>query len=121
MLGQQHAMNFVPGLKIEADGIRGSETNRAMVKVLQTAANLDKWGNLEVDGIIGDKTKSAFNKSRYIKKGEKQYMVTAVEIICCCRGNYASVELPGIYGDGLAKALGGVNYLSGPDILKLIQ
>ena len=121
MLGQQHAMNFVPGLKIEADGIRGSETNRAMVKVLQTAANLDKWGNLEVDGVVGDKTKSAFSKSRYIKKGEKQYMVTAVEIICCCRGNYASVELPGSYGDGLTKALGGVTYLSGLDILKLIQ
>ena len=121
MLGQQHAMNFVPGLKIEADGIRGAETTKAMIKVLQTAANLDKWGSLEVDGIVGDRTRSAFSKSRYIKKGEKQYIVTAVEIICCCRGNYAAVELPGIYGNGLAKALGGVTYLSGPDILKLID
>ena len=124
--GQEHSINFT-GVRIDTDGVRGRETNRQLVRVLQHGANLDRWssvcknGKLVEDGIIGDQTKLAF-QNHYIKLGETQHMVTAVEIICYCLGkNPDGVESPGVYGNGLTTALGGVAYLSGEDILKLLD
>lgn len=117
--GQQHSINFT-GVSIDVDGIRGAETTRNMIRCLQRAANLDWQAGLEEDGIIGPKTRAAFH-GHYIKLGESQKMVTAVEIICYCLGRDPNgVEYPGVFGSGLAAALG-TQYLSGEDILALVD
>ena len=117
--GQQHSINFT-GVTIEVDGIRGAETTRNMVRCLQRAANLDWQAGLVEDGFIGPRTEAAF-EGHYIKYGESQKMVTAVEIICYCLGrDPKGVEYPGKFGSGLAAALG-TQYLSGEDILALVD
>ena len=117
--GQQHTINFT-GVQIEVDGIRGAETTRNMVRSLQRAANLDWQAGLVEDGFIGPRTEAAFH-GHFIKVGETQKMVTAVEIICYCLGrDPQGVEYPGIFGEGLAAALG-KRYISGEDILKLVD
>lgn len=117
--GQEHSINFT-GVSIDTDGVRGPETTRNMIRCLQRAANIDWQARLEEDGVIGPKTRAAFH-GHYIKKGEEQSMITAVEIICYCLGRDPNgVEYPGIFGAGLAAALG-TQYLSGEDILKLVD
>ena len=117
--GQQHSVNFT-GHSIKVDGIRGAETTRNMVRCLQRAANLDWQTGLVEDGLIGPRTEAAFH-GHFIKLGESQKMVTAVEIICYCLGrDPQGVEYPGKFGSGLAAALG-TQYLSGEDILKLVD
>lgn len=117
--GQQHSINFT-GVTIEVDGIRGAETTRNMVRCLQRAANFDWQAGLVEDGIIGPKTVAAF-RGHFIKLGEEQVMVTAVEIICYCLGrDPQGVEYIGVFGPGLAAALG-TQYLSGEDILALVD
>ena len=105
-------------MSIDVDGIRGAETTRNMVRCLQRAANLDWQAGLVEDGLIGPRTEAAFH-GHFIKLGESQKMVTAVEIICYCLGrDPKGVEYPGVFGSGLAAALG-KQYLSGEDILAL--
>lgn len=116
--GQEHSINFT-GVSIDTDGVRGPETTRNMIRCLQRAANIDWQAGLVEDGIIGPKTIAAFH-GHFIKVGEEQSMVTAVEIICYCLGrDPQGVEYPGIFGEGLAAALG-VRYLSGEAILELV-
>lgn len=118
-IGQKHSVNFT-GHKIDIDGVRGKETTANMIRCLQHAANLDWDTGLKEDGVIGPKTTAAF-AGHFIKFGEVQYMVTAVEIICYCLGrNPNGVECPGVFGDGLAKAAG-TRYLDGKDILALVS
>lgn len=103
--GQQHSINFT-GFKIECDGIRGADTRRQAVRVLQQGMNLDYNAGLELDGICGPKTKSAL-AGHYVKRGETQFMVTAAQILLMMLGkNPAGVELPGSYGPGLQAAAG---------------
>ena len=117
--GQEHSINFT-GVSIDTDGVRGPETTKNMIRCLQRAANIDWQAGLEEDGVIGPKTRAAFH-GHYIKKGEEQSMITAVEIICYCLGrDPQGVEYPGKFGSGLAAALG-TQYLSGEDILKLVD
>lgn len=117
--GQRHSINFT-GVTILVDGIRGRETTRNMIRCLQEAANRDWGAGLQVDGFKGPKTEKAF-EGHFIKYGETQFMVTAVEICMYCMGrDPAGVEHPGKFGDGLAKAAG-TKYLSGSDILKLVD
>lgn len=124
-IGQQHAINFT-GVKIATDGIAGSDTNKMKKRVLQHAINLDYKKNLVEDGIFGSASKSALG-SHYVKKGEKQYMVTAAEILMYLNGiNPAGVELPGIYGNGLVdatkKKFGGTGQkITASNFLSLIQ
>lgn len=104
-LGQQHSINFT-GYHIATDGVKGDETRKQAIRVIQTALNLDYGAHLNVDGICGDATKSAFG-SHYVKKGETQYLVTAAEIICMLNGKDPNgVECPGKFGSGLANAAG---------------
>ena len=118
-IGQRHSINFT-GYLIDVDGIRGEETKRNMIRCLQHAANKDWIARLDEDGVIGPKTTKAFT-GHFIKFGECQYMITAVEIICYCLGkNPNGVENPGIFGEGLKKALG-KDYLRGDEILKLVK
>lgn len=102
-IGQQHAVNFT-GVKIAIDGIVGSDTKEMKIRVLQRAMNLDYGNTITEDGIWGTKTQNKLG-SHYVAKGEKQYMVTAAEILMYLNGiDPAGLELPGIYGSGLVNA-----------------
>ena len=63
----------------------------------------------------------------YVKKGEKQYMVTAAEILMELNGiDPNGVEKPGIYGDSLVKAAkkyfgGNGTKITASQFLKLIK
>lgn len=98
--GQIHSQNFA-GTGINPDGIRGTETKKAGIKVLQQAMNLDYKAGLAVDGIWGTKSEAALG-SHTVRKGETQYMVTAAEILLMLKGyDPKGVESPGQFGSGL--------------------
>lgn len=104
-LGQQHANNFAQ-CGLVTDGIRGANTRKAAVKVVQRALNVDYHANIAEDGIWGNVTERAFG-NHYVTVGETQYLVTALEIICMLKGkNPNGVECPGMFGNGLASACG---------------
>lgn len=102
--GQQHAIQFT-GVKIEVDGICGSETNRMKARVLQHGMNLDYGKTIAEDGLFQAKSKAKLG-SHYVKKGEKQSMVTAAEILMELNGvDPNGVKMPkDTYGNGLVKA-----------------
>lgn len=103
-LGQQHANNFVQA-GLTPDGIRGENTRRAGVKVLQHALNCDYNSNLAVDGMWGTKSKKALG-NHYVKRGEKQFMITALEILLMLKGyDSKGVECPGVFGGGLERTV----------------
>ena len=103
-LGQQHANNFVRA-GLTPDGVRGENTRQAGVKVLQHALNCDYNSNLVVDGMWGTKSRKALG-NHYVKRGEKQFMVTALEILLMLKGyDSKGVECPGIFGGGLERAV----------------
>ena len=123
--GQIHANNF-SGAGIETDGIRGNNTKKAGIKVLQTALNLDYKAGLTVDGVWGSKSEAALG-NHYVKYGETQYLATAVEILLMLKGyNPNGVECPGQFGSGLKAAVGQyqkdnrltVDYICGPATFK---
>lgn len=101
--GQTHANNFA-GANIAVDGIRGTNTIKAGIKVLQTAINLDYKKGIAVDGIWGNGSKTALG-SHYVKRGEKQYMVTAVQILLMLKGYDCKLECPGVFGTNLEAAV----------------
>lgn len=96
-IGLQHAKNFT--------GVDDSSNiKKAKGRVLQRAMNLDYGKSIVEDGDIGTKSKNKLG-SHYVKKGEKQYMVTAAEILMYLNNiNPNGVELPGTYGNGLVNA-----------------
>lgn len=102
--GQLHARNFAaPGLTV--DGFSGPETKRAAVMVLQQAMDRDYKSGLVLDGIWGPKSEAAL-KWHYVCKGERQYMVSALEILLMLRGyDPKGVESPGIFSSGLEAAV----------------
>lgn len=103
--GQTHANNFC-GAGIVVDGIRGSATKKAGIKVLQTAMNMDYKAGLVVDGIWGSKSDAAL-KGHTVRQGETQYMITALEILLLLKGYSPNgVECPGVFGSGCATATG---------------
>lgn len=102
--GQVHANNFAQA-SISTDGVRGANTKKAGLKVLQTAMNLDYKAGLKVDGLWGTKTSEAL-KGHTVRNGETQYMVTALEILLMLKGyNPGGVECPGVFGSGLQAAV----------------
>ena len=81
------------------------ETRKGLIMALQTACNMDYSSGLTVDGKIGEKTNDA-RGLHYVKRGEKQYLVTFVEIGLTALGYYSgAVEAPGIFGGGLETAV----------------
>ena len=101
--GQQYAIDFT-GVKIQVDGKIGPETNKMKHRVLQRALNKDYKAKLVEDGCVGIASRKALG-NHYVKQGEKQYMVTAAEILMYLKGfDPNGVEYPGIYGEGLVKA-----------------
>ena len=102
--GQQHSINFT-GHTIAVDGAFGPKTQANIARCFQHAINLDYGKKLSVDGAFGKNSKAALDE-HYVKKGEKQYLVTAVEIALMCRGyDPSGVECPGKFGNGLEKAV----------------
>ena len=99
----QKAINEFLKSNISVDGIRGIETRKGCVKCLQTALNKRYNNKLSVDGIIGIKTKSAF-KNILLKKGIKNYLVSAMQIALYCRG-YEPRGIDGIFGNGTYNAV----------------
>ena len=103
--GQTDSIKYT-GVKITVDGVRGSETRRQAVRVLQKALNNDYASKLVVDGILGPKTEAAL-RGKKISKGQRQFLVTAAEILLELLGiDPNGVEYPGIFGNGLEKAAG---------------
>lgn len=99
-LGQQHSINFT-GHSITVDGIKGSNTLANIRRCVQHAINLDYGKNIAVDSYFQTKSKNAFG-NHYVKRGETQYLVTALEIALMCHGyNPSGVECPGVFGSGL--------------------
>lgn len=96
-IGLTHAKNFT--------GVNDSlNIKKAKGRVLQRALNLDYGKSITEDGDIGTKSKNKLG-SHYVKKGEKQYMVTAAEILMYLNNvNPNGVELPGTYGNSLVNA-----------------
>ena len=104
--GQQHAINFT-GVQIAVDGLVGRNTKRMAVRVVQRAMNAD-YGKpfIAEDGLVGKRTRRKASK-HYVKRGETQYLVTALEILCLLQGKEPNgVECPGTFGGGLARACG---------------
>lgn len=102
-LGQQHSIDFTKK-NIGVDGIRGPETIKQQIRVLQKGLNLDYDAHLDVDGIWGKKTRDALG-THYVELNEKQYMVTVAEILCMMHGiDPNGVERPGTFGGGLERA-----------------
>lgn len=101
---QIHINNFT-GAGIPEDGKNGPKTRKGLIMALQTACNMDYSSGLTVDGKIGEKTNDA-RGLHYVKRGEKQYLVTFVEIGLTALGYYSgAVEAPGIFGGGLEAAV----------------
>lgn len=102
--GQIHARNF-SGASLAFTGIVDANTKKAAVMVLQQALNLDYGAKLDIDGSLGTLTKNALG-NHYVKKGEKQYLVTAVQILLMLNGyNPNGVESPGSFGSGMDKCV----------------
>ena len=105
-IGQMHANNFACGAnRIAEDGLCGPSTKKARVKVLQQALNLDYGAGLAIDGDFGTKSKAALG-NHYVRRGEQQYMVTALEILLYLN-NYdpKGLENPGQFGPRLEEAV----------------
>lgn len=100
--GQIHARNFAAS-GLSADGIRGANTIKAGIKVLQQAMNLDYGAGLALDGKWGKKSESALGKHT-VRRGEKQYMVTALQILLMLKGYYCN-GVDGHFGAGCEKAV----------------
>lgn len=102
--GQIHANNFC-GAGLVVDGIRGTNTKRAGIMAIQHAMNLDYNAGLDVDGEWGPKSEAALG-NHFVKKGETQYLVTAVEINLYLNNyNPNGVESPGKAGSGFDAAV----------------
>lgn len=84
VVGQQHTINFA-GHKITCDGIFGKDTKRNIIRCFQSAFNSDYKANLTVDGLWGSKTSKALSK-HYVKQGERQELVRAVQVALYCHG-----------------------------------
>ena len=100
--GQIHARNFA-AKGLGADGIRGANTVKASIKVLQQAMNLDYRAGLAVDGKWGKKSEAALGRHT-VRRDEKQYMVTALQILLMLKGYYCN-GVDGHFGAGCEKAV----------------
>lgn len=117
-LGQQHAINFTQH-QIAVDGIVGRDTKRMAVRVVQRAMNADYGDTLVEDGIVGKKTRAKAGR-HYVKRGETQFLVTALEILCLLQGKDPNgVECPGTFGGGLARACG-TEFVYAKDMLHMV-
>ena len=104
MQAQGHANNFA-GCELVVDGIIGKESRKATANVLKRAMNLDYGLSLKLNG-LWDEDAGYHLANHTVRLGEKQHMVTALEILLMFNGyDPHGVESPGIFGSGLEKTL----------------
>lgn len=102
--GQLHCNNFT-GAGLVPDGIDGPRSRAGAVKAVQVGINMDYGTGLDVDGKWGQATEAALGKHT-VRRGETQYLVTALEILLMQKGcNPGGVECPGVFGSGLEAAV----------------
>lgn len=89
--------NYYADYNIVVDGYFGKNTQRNVNRCFQKAMNLDYGKKLSVDGIVGEKTLDALG-NHYVKKGERQELVRAIQIALYCYG-YDAKWTDGIFGD----------------------
>lgn len=94
-IGQQRSIDYC-GHSIGVDGIYGGNTQKNINRCFQKAMNEDYGKRLGIDGIVGDGTREALGK-HYVKRGEKQKLVKAVQIALYCYG-YNPEWTDGIFG-----------------------
>lgn len=122
--GQRNANTFLKNHRanppqIEEDGVRGMQTRKQCVRVVQTALNLDNKAGLAVDGVIGPKTKAAL-KGKTIKKGDKKYLVVAAKILYQCNGRDKGLKYTRTFGNGLQNTAGKTK-ITESDFLALLK
>ncbi len=86
---------------IAVDGVYGTQTKKALVKVLQTEMNRQYGSRLVVDGIYGNATNSAV---RNLSKGCKGNITKALQGLLICNG-FDTNGFDGIYGNGTVSAV----------------
>lgn len=93
------------GGEIAEDNIKGPATVKSTIMLFQYCYNLDKKGNLEVDGVIGTNTRAAIAKVE-LKKGCIGYLASFLEIALMVHGyDPKGVEWAGEIGSGCYSAL----------------
>lgn len=93
--GQQRSIDYC-GHSIKIDGLYGNNTQKNINRCFQKAMNSDYKKSLSIDGIAGNNTCKALGK-HYVKKGERQELVRAVQIALYCHG-YNPEWTDGIFG-----------------------
>lgn len=101
-LGQQHTINYT-GHNIGVDGMYGPQTRANIVRCFQVAMNHDYGSRLKVDGACGKNTINALGK-HYVKHGEAQEMVRAVQVALYCYG-FNPGKTDAIFGDNTKLAV----------------
>ena len=95
----QRELNIYINSNLIIDGIRGNATKTASIMALQKALEIS------VDGIIGNQTKTAISKI-LLKKGNKSFIVSVVEILLYLKGYDAKgIEYPGFFSNCLYNAV----------------
>lgn len=88
------------GTSLRSDIIQTRRIQFNNIKVLQTAINLDYKKGIAVDGIWGVGSKAALG-NHYVRKGETQYMVTALQILLMLKGYACVLTNPGVFDANL--------------------
>lgn len=91
----QKWLNDSYSAKLAEDGIYGSKTKSALIKVLQKAIGVT------ADGVYGSKTNKAI---KVLKKGSTGNAVRALQGLLVCNG-YTSAYVDGSYGSGVVSAV----------------
>lgn len=89
------------GFDIKVDGILGTETLKALIKVLQTEINNQFGAGLVVDGIYGKKTEKALVN---VRPGSRGNLTKLLQSLLYVNG-YNVGEIDGIFGDKTEKAV----------------
>ncbi len=93
------------GIKLDIDGIVGPKTKAAYIKAVQKALNQDFNCGLVIDGIAGARTNAALS-GHPIRYADYGYLVTALEIGLYLKNyNPNGVEKPGVFGTGCRTTL----------------
>ena len=79
--GQIHARNFAAS-GLSADGIRGANTIKAGIKVLQQGMNLDYGAGLALDGKWGKKSESALGKHTVRREKNSIWLLLSKSFLC---------------------------------------
>lgn len=87
-------INYKSGLIV--DGMYGTLTKRALVKILQTTLNQKYNSKLDIDGIWGNKTRNACPT---LIKGANGNIVKVLQALLVCNG-YSDAYVDGNYGSG---------------------